>query len=258
MKNKRDAFTLVELLVVISIIALLLSILMPSLAKVREMAKRTVCASQLHNMSLGLITYDVSNKQLPPGNWGSASMMGAHKLLAASYGIPIKCGTCPSVKRQLDPYFAWGITNSVYGQMTYNYLGGDGGGKNASQVDGWYVSDAYFWANKYGYRPYRSIGKGGKGMSQMPLMLDIAMWGDSSRTWGYYGSGKSNHIQGSGAKEKIGENVLFYDGHNEWQNMISKKSWRFGNDYYQAFYLTSPASPGTGPGLFWDLWGGGR
>ena len=53
-------FTLVELLVVISIIALLLSILMPSLAKVREQAKTVVCLSNLHQwgMIFGLYTND--------------------------------------------------------------------------------------------------------------------------------------------------------------------------------------------------------
>ncbi|MFA5423441.1 MAG: prepilin-type N-terminal cleavage/methylation domain-containing protein [Phycisphaerae bacterium] len=45
--RKQKAFTLVELLVVISVIALLLAILMPSLAKARELAYRIVCGQHL-------------------------------------------------------------------------------------------------------------------------------------------------------------------------------------------------------------------
>jgi len=60
--NVRPAgFTLVELLVVIAIIAILLSILLPSLNKAREMGKRTVCGSNLRQLSLGMLTYAQDN-----------------------------------------------------------------------------------------------------------------------------------------------------------------------------------------------------
>lgn len=58
----KQGFTLVELLVVISIIALLLAILMPSLQKAREGARSTVCKSQLKQFGIALITYAQDNK----------------------------------------------------------------------------------------------------------------------------------------------------------------------------------------------------
>ena len=63
------AFTLVELLVVISIIAMLLAIMMPSLQKARNQAKKVVCLSNMRQMGIVLITYLVdSDNHLPPSS----------------------------------------------------------------------------------------------------------------------------------------------------------------------------------------------
>ncbi len=60
------AFTLIELLVVISIIALLIAILLPSLSAAREAARRTQCASALHQTSVALTTFAVDHRgQMP-------------------------------------------------------------------------------------------------------------------------------------------------------------------------------------------------
>ncbi len=68
----RSAFTLIEVLVVVAIIALLVAILLPSLSRAREQAKRAACASNLHQQGLGMYSYANDNRAfLPWRGWFS-------------------------------------------------------------------------------------------------------------------------------------------------------------------------------------------
>jgi prepilin-type N-terminal cleavage/methylation domain-containing protein len=64
--TRRRGFTLVELLVVIGIIALLISILLPSLNRAREQAKKAMCLSNLRTMHHMLVMYANENKDRVP------------------------------------------------------------------------------------------------------------------------------------------------------------------------------------------------
>lgn len=67
----RRAFTLVELLVVIGIIAVLMGILLPSLTAARQQAMSVQCLSNLRQLATAAIQYTVENGgSFPPGYWG--------------------------------------------------------------------------------------------------------------------------------------------------------------------------------------------
>ncbi|MDR0327233.1 MAG: DUF1559 domain-containing protein [Planctomycetaceae bacterium] len=62
---KRSAFTLVELLVVVAIIALLLGILLPAMNMVRETARQNLCISRQRDLAIAFTTYNNEYNGLP-------------------------------------------------------------------------------------------------------------------------------------------------------------------------------------------------
>ncbi|MEX2381534.1 MAG: type II secretion system protein [Opitutales bacterium] len=66
MKKHKSAFTLIELLTVIAIIGILASILIPTVAKVRDSARGSVCQSNLRQIAMGMVMYTMDHDGLLP------------------------------------------------------------------------------------------------------------------------------------------------------------------------------------------------
>lgn len=98
LRRRRCAFTLVELLVVIGIIAILISILIPTLSKAREQAQRTQCLSNLRQMAVMFNMYANANQQQVPigttssGSAGCAEALNYHISRGGTPGDPETVG----------------------------------------------------------------------------------------------------------------------------------------------------------------------
>ncbi len=79
-KRRFAAFTLIELLVVVAIIALLLSMLLPSLEQARARARAAVCGANLRNIGIALISYTQETRYYPGSQTDSGLIVWAPRL----------------------------------------------------------------------------------------------------------------------------------------------------------------------------------
>jgi prepilin-type N-terminal cleavage/methylation domain-containing protein/prepilin-type processing-associated H-X9-DG protein len=103
MKVKRKGFTLIELLVVIAIIALLLAILMPALSKVKKVAQKVVCRTNIRSLTLGFRIFAESNNDKVFSYHSEGKQNLWLKQIQDNIGDIDKVRYCPSTKLELSP-----------------------------------------------------------------------------------------------------------------------------------------------------------
>lgn len=112
MTNRTKGFTLIELLVVIAVIALLLSILIPALGKVKEYAHRVICGTNVRSQAQAVRLYAEQNEGSVPlnesGNWLQDLTFWCTNQLTQYSGVDYKSFYCPSNKlRKSDDGRFW-------------------------------------------------------------------------------------------------------------------------------------------------------
>jgi len=139
--DRRPGFTLIEVLVVVAIIALLVSILLPSLGRAREQARRTQCATNDRQINLACIMQAEDN---PKKIYISADSTGDDSLnhLYPKYIKQVKIALCPSTrniiredKRSYDAYYGRVIIDDL--DHSADNAADDRGG-HSYEVWGWY------------------------------------------------------------------------------------------------------------------------
>ncbi|MBN1972871.1 MAG: prepilin-type N-terminal cleavage/methylation domain-containing protein [Sedimentisphaerales bacterium] len=227
---ERKGFTLVELLVVIAIIALLMGILMPALSRVRQIAFRLICGTNLSGIGKAMMVYanDYDDEFPRAGSststWGNGVVKWDAANRQTAYGLKAD-GTGGAVT----------VTSSLYLLIKYAEVTpksfickGDSSVKEFEPGNNLDVSQLWDFGTKgtdhcsYSYHmPYSTFALTTSSDPGMAVAADPNPWIETNRDWNAFnptGSREAKRIGNAITHQEDGQNVLFIDSHVEFED----------------------------------------
>jgi prepilin-type N-terminal cleavage/methylation domain-containing protein/prepilin-type processing-associated H-X9-DG protein len=176
-KTAREAFTLIEMLVVIAIMALLASLLTPAVRSGLDRAAMTSCASNMRQIGAGMLQFATENQgKLPPG--GARNVEGRWTKHVGPYlgGDPterLDSGDYVNLKALRCPAHRGPVNSPVFGRLpmaSYAVVGIGSG--NAAQA---YIHNEMNRCNPSWQRPRVFLSYSGGDSTVIPDMRPLAM-----------------------------------------------------------------------------------
>lgn len=189
-KQKRDAFTLIEMLVVIAIIALLLSLIVPATGKALNRATRTKCLNNLRQISIATVTWAAEHRGKLPNSDKIREypheMLNFHDIFGEKLNPRDTVMFCPGELRK-----ARNPNTIAYNTRFFTYQ--------------------YFNFNKPFLGTYQEDKPNFSFMSSYPR--EAALWGCLTFTKGNL---TIAHEEPAVSEPVSGMNAVFLDGHGSW------------------------------------------
>jgi prepilin-type N-terminal cleavage/methylation domain-containing protein/prepilin-type processing-associated H-X9-DG protein len=240
-RTRRTGFTLVELLVVIGIIALLISMLLPSLNKAREAAKRTACLSNIKQAGHAFIMYAGANNGKMPQHKGNSRWLFDIPLdtrdALIQFGVMRETLYCPTNYDMQNVEELWNFPNKtspIHCATGYQFLFKRAAAPNMAPL---------YYGRKYIEKSNekQTLNINGVLHTKLPTELELATDMVQSRAGppeNFFGAKGGHpvvhHTPHMNNKKPAGGNVLFLDGHAEWRpfDTMRIQSQHDGNNFY--------------------------